>query len=387
MSTIEVVPAAGLSSFLAFCRLPRVLYTSKPGFAPPLDVLRWDLLAARFNPHFKLVESERWLARKDGRLAGRILAQIYGDGFVPNGASRAQFGCLDAIDDDEVVAALTRTAEAWLLERGAELVHGPFSPSINSEVGMLVEGFESTPMIFMPWHPQYLSRALEKQGYAKARDLLSFRYEVSPADRRQKPGVVSRPEWRERLKIRHLDLAHLDKEAEIMMDIFNDAWRDNWGYVPFTIEEFLSTAEGLKYVMPREGGFMIELDGRPQAFAVILPNLYEIMSDLGGRLFPLGLPRLLWRIKTHKYKTARVALFGLRRALHRSASGGAVVLAFMEEARRRSSSAATVDQIEFGWVLENNLAMRRPIELSGARIDKVHRIYEKRLGIRAGGPS
>jgi len=378
MTTIEIVPVEGLWRFLAFCRLPRQLYKGRPGFAPPLDALRWDLLAGRLNPHFKMVESASWLARRGGKLVGRILAQYYKDDFIPLGASRAQFGCLDAIEDDEVVAALTRTAEAWLRERGAERVHGPFSPSINSEVGMLVEGFDATPMFLMPWHPEYLSLALEKQGYVKARDLISYRYDVSEADRRQKSSITARPEWRERLKIRRLDLTRLAAEAEVMMDIFNDAWHDNWGYVPFTIEEFLATAEGLKYVMPPDGGFMIELDAKPQAFAVILPNLYEIMGDLDGRLLPLGLPRLLWRIKTHKYKTGRVVLFGLRRALHRSASGGAVVLAFMEEARRRSSGA-TIDQVEFGWVLENNLAMRRPIEMSGARIDKVHRIYEKSL--------
>lgn len=378
MSAIEIVPVKGLWRFLTFCRLPRNLYKGRPGYAPPVDALCWDQLAARLNPHFKLVESQGWLARRGGKLVGRILAQDYKDGYAPLGASRAQFGCLDAIEDDDVVAALTRTAESWLHERGAECVHGPFSPSINSEAGLLVDGFEATPMVFMPWHPEYLSRSLEKQGYVKARDLISYRYDVSPADRQQQAGIMARPEWRKRLQIRRLDLAALEKEAAIIVDIFNDAWHDNWGYVPLTLDEFLSSATGLKHIMPPDGGFMIELDGKPQAFAVVLPNLHEITSDLGGRLFPLGFLRLIWRIKAHKFKTGRVALFGLRRALHRSAAGGAVVLAFIQEARRRSGGS-TIEQVEFGWVLENNLAMRRPIELSGARIDKVHRIYEKSL--------
>lgn len=378
MSAIDIVPVEGLGSFLRFCRLPRTLYKGRRGYAPPLDALCWDQLAARLNPHFKLVESRAWLARKNGELVGRIFAQNYKEDFTPLDASRAQFGCLDAIEDDDVVAALTRTAETWLTERGAERVHGPFSPSINSEAGLLVDGFESTPMIFMPWHPEYLGPAVEKQGYVKARDLISFRYDISPADRQQQVGITARPEWKKRLKIRRLDLNALEKEAPIIVDIFNDAWHDNWGYVPLTLDEFLSSAHGLKYIMPPEGGFMIELDGAPQAFAVILPNLHEITSDLGGRLFPLGLLRLVWRMKMHKFKSGRVALFGLRRALHRSAAGGAVVLAFIQEARHRSGGS-TVDQVEFGWVLENNFAMRRPIELSGARIDKVHRIYEKSL--------
>ncbi|MFZ0494348.1 MAG: hypothetical protein WBE80_16190 [Methylocella sp.] len=375
---IEIVPANGLRNFFAFCRLPRLLYKDHPGFAPPLDAERWTLFAAKLNPHFKLVQSQAWLARKNGKLAGRILAQIYDEAHAPLGASRAQFGCLDAIDDDEVVAGLTRAAEAWLRQRGAALVHGPFSPSVNSETGLLVQGFEAAPMVFMPWNPPYLADCLERQGYTKARDLISYRYDRSDKDQQVSPSIMERPEWRERLNIRTLDLKNLGKEAETIVDIFNDAWSENWGFVPFTLAEFMSSAEGLKMVMPPEGGFMIEFDGVPQAFGVILPNLHEITADLGGRLFPLGLPRVVSRIKKHVFTSGRLALFGVRRALHRQAAGGAIILAFIEEIRRRNTSSS-LRHVEFGWVLEDNLGIRRPIERSGARIDKVHRVYEKNL--------
>jgi hypothetical protein len=375
---IEIVPANGLRNFFAFCRVPRLLYKDRPGFAPPLDAERWTLFAAKLNPHFKLVQSQAWLARKNGKLAGRIFAQIYDEAHAPRGASRAQFGCLDAIDDDEVVAALTRAAEDWLRQRGAALVHGPFSPSINSEMGLLVQGFEATPMVFMPWNPLYLVESLERQGYTKARDVISYRYDAGEKDRQDNPSIMERPEWRERLKIRHLDLKNLGKEAAIIVDIFNDAWSENWGFVPFTLAEFMSSADALKMVMPPEGGFMIELDGVPQAFGVVLPNLHEITADLGGRLFPLGLPRVVSRIRKHAFTSGRLALFGIRRALHRKAAGGAVILAFIEELRRRNKSSS-LEHVEFGWVLEDNLGMRRPIERSGARIDKVHRVYEKNL--------
>jgi len=375
---IEIVPANGLRNFLAFCRLPRLLYKDQPGFAPPLDAERWTLFASKLNPHFKLVQSQAWLARKNDKLAGRIFAQIYDEAHAPLGASRAQFGCLDAIDDDEVVVGLTRAAEDWLRQRGAALVHGPFSPSVNSETGLLVQGFEATPMVFMPWNPPYLSGSLERHGYKKARDLISYRYDGSDKDRQARPSILERPEWRERLNIRTLDLKNLGKEAAIIVDIFNDAWSENWGFVPFTLAEFMSSADALKLVMPPEGGFMIELDSVPQAFGVILPNLHEITADLGGRLFPFGLPRVVSRIRKHAFTSGRLALFGVRRALHRKAAGGAVILAFIEEIRRRNKSSS-LGHLEFGWVLEDNLGMRRPIELSGARIDKVHRVYEKNL--------
>jgi hypothetical protein len=378
MSRIEIIPANGLRNFLAFCRVPRLLYKDQPGFAPPLDAERWTMFAGKLNPHFKLVQSQSWLARKDGKLAGRISAQIYDEPTTPLGASRAQFGCLDAIDDDDVVAALTGAAEDWLRQRGADVVHGPFSPSVNSEAGLLVQGFEATPMVFMPWNPAYLSDALERRGYQKARDLISYRYDVGEKDREASQRIMSRPEWRKRLNIRTLNLKDIGKEAEIIVDIFNDAWSENWGFVPFTLAEFMSSAEGLKMVMPPEGGFMIELDGEPQAFGIILPNLHEVTADLGGRLFPFGLPRVISRIKNHSFTSGRLALFGIRRALHRKAAGGAVILAFIEEMRDRSKSSS-IQHVEFGWVLEDNLGMRRPIELSGARIDKVHRVYEKSL--------
>jgi hypothetical protein len=378
MGTTEISPVKGLRNFLDYCKVPRSLYQGQHGFAAPLDAERWTLHAQRLNPHFKLVESQAWLARKNGKLAGRIFAQIYKEPHTPVAASRAQFGCFDAIDDDEVIEALTTTAERWLRERGATIIHGPFSPSINSELGLLVDGFDAVPMIFMPWCPLYLSAALERRGYAKIRDLISYRYDVTAKDREEHPGIVDRPEWRDRLKVRTLDLNNLEKEAAIIVDLFNDAWSENWGFVPFTFEEFMSIAAGLKYIMPPEGGFMIELDGSPQAFGIIVPNVHEITADLNGRLFPFGLVRMIRRLRTHQFKAGRLALFGVRRALHRKAVGGAVILAFIEACRKRSTKSS-IEHVEFGWVLEDNLPMRRPIEMSGAKIDKIHRVYEKTL--------
>jgi hypothetical protein len=378
MSKIEIIPVKGIGSFLTFCKMPRLIYKGRKGFAPCLDAERWTLYSGKLNPHYAEVESQAWIARRDGAPAGRISAQVYKKGIVPVGASPAQFGCLDAIEDAAVVAALVDTAEAWLRARGATKIHGPFSPSVNSEAGMLVEGFDALPMIFMPWNPPYLPALLESRGYVKARDLISYRYTISDKDRIDKPGIIARPEWRDRLKIRPIDLKTIAKEAETLVDIFNDAWSENWGFVPFTYDEFMSTADGMKLIMPPDGGFIVELDGVAQAFGVVLPNLHEVAADLDGRLFPLGLPKLLLRLRSHIYKSGRLALFGVRKALQRKAAGGAVILAFIEEMRRRSRAYA-VEHVEFGWVLEDNLGMRRPIEMSGAQIDKIHRIYEKDL--------
>ena len=376
--SIEIVPVKGVGKFLAFCRVPRQIYKGMEGFSAPLDAERWTTFAARFNPHYKLVESQGFLARKNGKYVGRVAAQIYKNGITPVGASPAQFGAIDAIDDPDVVAALMKAVEDWLGARSAHIVHGPFSPSVNAEAGMLVEGFTALPMIFMPWSPAYLPRHMEACGYSKARDLISYRYLVRESDLESKGSILARPEWKERIKIRTLDLKNLKSEAEIIMSVFNDAWSNNWGFVPYTLEEFLSVADGLKYVTPKECGFIVQLDGEAQAFGIVLPNLHEILADMNGKLFPFNLPKVISRVRNHNFKSGRLLLFGIRKALQRKAIGGVITLAFIEEMRRRGRGFS-IEQIEFGWVLEDNTAMRRPIELSGAEIDKVHRIYEKQL--------
>jgi hypothetical protein len=379
MADIEIIPVNGFLRFAAFCKLPRQLYAGSEGFAVPLDAERWTNFAPKLNPHFNLVESQAFLARGGGRWVGRISAQVYKPEITPVAASRAQFGALDAIDDIEVTRALIKAAEDWLRARGADRINGPFSPSINGEVGLLVEGFDARPMIFMPWNPPFLARHLEALGYAKARDLYSYRFEFDDFRLDEKPRMLNRPEWQKRLKLRPLKLDQLKKgETALMSELFNDAWRDNWGFVPFTVEELDSTADVLKYIMPSEFGGVAELDGVPQSFAIALPNLHEITADLNGRLLPFGLVRLISRIRKHKFESARIVLLGTRKQLQNSATGGVILLSLIEEARRRGTTVG-IKHLEVGWVLEDNMAMRRPIELFGGKVDKIHRVYEKRL--------
>ncbi|MFO1169202.1 MAG: hypothetical protein U1E19_14035 [Rhodoblastus sp.] len=376
-SAVEIVPVSGLRSFMEFCRVPRLLYRGQTGFSPSLDAERWTMYAHMLNPHYKLVKSQAFLAKRDGDTVGRIEAQVYKDA-RPNKASPYQFGALDAIDDRGVIAALLKAAENWLKTEGAEVIHGPFSPSINAECGMLIQGFDAIPMVFMPWHPAYLSRHVEALGYGKARDLISYGYDVSAKDRQAEPLLLNRPEWKARLKFRPLNMKDLASEVDLMTRLFNDAWSGNWGFVPITRDEFKSMADSLKFIMTEDWGFVTELDGEPVAFGIVVPNLHEATADLGGRLFPLGLPKVISRIRKANYKSGRLALFGMSQALHKSARGGMIILTMIEELRLRSRKVA-LDHVEFGWVLEDNAGMRKPIEMSGAKIDKIHRIYEKRL--------
>ncbi len=381
MAQIEILPVEGFWRFTAFCRLPRQIYAGMEGFSPPPDLQRWTLFSHRLNPHYRLVEEVKFLARREGRYVGRISAHVYKDGAAPNGASAAQFGALDAIDNIEVVRALTDAAEDWLRAKGATRINGPFSPSINGESGMLVDGFEATPMFTTTWHPPYLSKHLDALGYEKARDLISYTITVSPDELAKPARISNRAEWKNRLNIRPLDFKRLKKgETQLMTDLFNDGWRENWGFVPFTKAEFDDIADSLGFVTPPEYTLVVELDGEPKSFAVALPNLFEITHDLGGRLFPFGPLYLLLRSRLHKYTGAKLILLGTRNELQNSATGGAILLAMIEEMRRRGA-ATHLKEIEAGWVLENNMAMRKPIEMFGGKAYKVHRIYEKRLAL------
>jgi hypothetical protein len=368
-----------LREFFAFCRVPRLLYDGEPGYGAHPDFERWTLYSPRFNPHFKLLEAcQGWVARRNGKPIGRIFAQIYREEFQPVKASRAQFGCLDALNEPALIDALLDQAEGWLRDRGATIVDGPYSPSVNSESGLLVDGFDAPPMVLMPWNPPYLKDALERRGYRKAQDLLSYRYDLSDRDKQGNDGILSRPEWKDRLAIRTVDLNNLADEVPVIVDIFNDAWSKNWGFVPFTVDEFMSTAKVLRWIIPPEVSFIVELDGAPQAIGIVLPNIPEVTSNSGGRLFPTGLIRMVWRLRKFKCKSALIALFGIRSALHRTAVGGAVLLAFIEECRRRSR-LFDLEFLEIGWIIEDNYAIRRPIELVGSRVHKVRRIYRKDL--------
>ena len=234
-------------------------------------------------------------------------------------------------------------------------------------------------MFLTPWHPPYLSRHVEALGYVKARDLLSYRFDLSPEEFNQPARISNRREWKDRLKIRQIDYSRMKQgETQLMSDLFNDGWRDNWGFVPFTLDEFNSIADALSFATPPEYTMVVELDGKPVSFAVALPNLFEIIGDLDGRLLPFGLARLIPRFRKHKYKSGKLLLLGTRKELQNSATGGAILMAIIEELRRRGLET-NLEHLEAGWVLEDNMAMRRPIEMFGGKLEKIHRIYDKRL--------
>jgi hypothetical protein len=371
---VQIRPAIDRADMEAFIRLPERLMRDDPHFVAPLRAERRMAFSAHHNPYFQHAEVAFWLALRDGRPVGRISAQQDRlETTAPDGGLAGHFGLLAAEDDGDVYAGLLGTAQDWCAMRGTKRITGPFNLSANEETGLLVRGFDTPPMLMMPHDPPQAGQHLERLGYTRERDLLAYRVETArPATaaaaqlvaRGLPAGVVLRP----------LRRAALREDIRLLVDIFNDAWAGNWGFVPITRDEMDAMAASMKPLLRERLVWFAEVEGEAVAFAVCLPNLNEVIADLGGRLLPLGWAKLLWRLKLRGTTTARVPLMGVRRSLARGMLGRVLPL-FIVDALRREASAMGIRTIEMSWVLEDNLPMRRLAEAVGGEAYKTYRIY------------
>jgi hypothetical protein len=375
---VEVSPVRGRAEMERFIRLPHALFQDDAAWVPPLWAERRAALSPKKNPWFRHGEAAFWIARRGGRVVGRVSAQD--DRLAPSdpdGARIGHFGLLAAEDDGAVFAALLAAAEGWAAARGLRRMRGPFSLSINEQAGLLVSGFDTPPMLMMPHDPPYAGPLLEALGYRKARDLLAYISDTGAPLPRSAAAVVARgpPPG---LALRPMRRAALREEVAALIGIFNDAWAGNWGFVPFTPEEVAHLAGELRPLLHEKLVWFAEVRGEPAAFMVCLPNLNEAIRDLSGRLLPLGWARLLWRLKVAGVESARVPLMGVRRHLNRGLLGRALPF-FLVEAVRREALALGIRRVEMSWVLEDNAPMRHLAEAAGARAYKTYRVYERDL--------
>jgi len=359
-----------------FHALPRRIQSEAPGWIQPLRLQARQTWAPR-HPFFRHASAAAWLALRDGEAVGRISAQVDALDAECGRPGTGHFGQLEAIDDPAVFRPLVAAAEGWLGELGITEVTGPFDLSINQQCGLLVDGFEHSPMMMMGYNPPYYARQLEALGYRQAVEMLGYR--GSP--RFELPARVSRilSRMHGRLRTRPVPRARLAAYAEPMRRIFNAAWAENWGFIPFTRAEFAHLVGEMKLLV-RPGYVQVaEIDGELAGFIVILPDLNELIADLDGRLFPLGAPRLLWRIWRRRGRRARIPLMGVLPKHQQSFVGAAVSYALIEQSRR----AVVDDGIELteqSWILADNRGMRSIVESIGMRVAQRFCIYRRALG-------
>lgn len=375
---VELRPIDQRRDLAAFIDLPNEIYRGNPGYIPPLNLERHETLSPKKNAYYQHAEGQYWLAMRGGRPVGRVSAQIDQLHLQRHGEKTGHFGLLDAIDDPDVFDALLEAAEQWLRARGMTTIRGPFNLSINEECGLLVDGFEHPAMLMMPFAPAYAEAHLLARNYRKATDLLAYSLDLHPDMNLRGERLLKRIAKEGRIKIRPIDMSRYKAELGVVLDIFNEAWSDNWGFVPFTEAEMQQIAKGMRPLVRPALNLIAEIDDEPAAMIVCLPNLYEAIDDLNGRLLPFGWAKLLWRLKTLPFKSGRVPLMGVRKKHHGTIVGSALVQLLF-----KSLHGGLIEQgferLEMSWILEDNMPMRRLLEDLGGEPYRTYRIVEKPL--------
>lgn len=361
-----------------FVKTPFRLHREHPQWVPPLIHERMQFLDRGRNPWFEHGEAELFVAEREGEPVGRISAQVDAEWDRTQGGRDGMFGFFETVDDGEVAGALLGAAEEWLAGRGRERILGPMDFTTNDEVGILIEGFELRPMILQNWHPPFYMRRLDELGYGKAMDLLMWYLELGEL----KEGDQFAPEIHaaaekalrdEGVTIRNFSKSNLGEEMRRFSEVYNEAWSDNWGFVPATDAEIEFHAKMLKQVLDEDWGFIAEKEGETVGVAFTLPDINQALAKTGGRLLPLGWLKFLRARR--RIDRVRVFALGVKNAYRHTGVAAGLYLRHLE--------AATPDGIpagETGWILETNKPMNRAMEGMGGTVVKRYRVYEKALG-------
>ena len=373
---LRIDPATTPREVRAFIDVPWRLYDAArhPQWVPPLRIAVKDALDARRNPFYEDAARELFVARRGDRVVGRVAA-IENRAHNRFHADRVGFfGFFEVADDPEAAAGLLDAAGTWLAARGLTSARGPVSPSTNHECGLLVDGFEHFPMFMTPWNPPYYARLMDDLGFAAAKDLLGWSLPIGdPGFALPAPYAehAERARAEEGLTFRDVDLKHLDREVDVLWDVYNAAWERNWGFVPMTRREFEHLARDLKPLADQRFAFVAEVHGAPAGFALALLDYNRLLKRIpSGRLLPLGLFTLL--AGRRGLRSGRVMALGVKRE-HRTRS---VFALFAHELVRRGR-AAGVTGAEASWVLEDNHLMNRPMRAMGGTPYRRWRLYER----------
>ena len=378
MSDLIIRPVSSKHDRNAFVDFVWAVYKDDPAWVPSLKTEVHALLDPKQNPWFGHGRAALFLATRGGHIVGRISAQVDDLVQVHMEPGLGQWGLFEALDGD-AAAALIAQAETWLRSEGMTKALGPISISIWDEPGLLIDGFDQPPMVMMGHHRPAYRAWIEAAGYAKAKDLytyqLDIRIDMVPViDRLIKAG-----EKNPRIRIREVDKSKFDSEAAIILNLLNDAWSDNWGFVPLTEAEIAYAGKKLKPIIYEDLVRIAEVDGEPAAFMITLPDINELIADLDGRLFPFGWAKLLWRLRKPRTRRVRVPLMGVTKKLQGSRIAGQLAFMLIEFTRRTCVEKYGVHTGEFGWVLEDNQGMMSIAQLPGADINHTYRIYQKTL--------
>ncbi|MBD8546954.1 N-acetyltransferase [Sphingomonas sp. CFBP 8760] len=366
-----------------FVDLPFRLYRDDPNWIPPLKSEALGLITPEKNGWFSHARAQLFLAEQDGRVVGRISAHIdtlalsmpADRGFGPG---VGQWGLMEA-EREDVFAALLARAEAWLRAEGMNRALGPISMSVWEEPGLLIQGYDHPPTVMMGHAKPEYRGWIETAGYAPVKQLLTYDLDIT----NEFPPIVQRiiksGEKNPRIRIREVDKSKFEEEAAIILAILNDAWSDNWGFVPLTPPEIKDVGIKLKPIVFNDLIRIAELDGRPVAFMITLPDLNEAIAPLNGSLLPFGWAKLLLWLRKPKVRTMRVPLMGVVKELQASRMASQLAFMMIEYIRRASVARYGASRSEIGWILDDNQGMRSIAQAIRCEVNKVYQVYERTL--------
>lgn len=380
---VTVRPVVSSADLKAFVDLPYRLYANEPNWVPPLKDEVRALITPGKNPWFTHGRAQLFLAESDGRVTGRIsahiddlaLSQPVEQGFGPGSG----FWGLFEAEDAATAVALIAAAEDWLRAQGMTKSVGPVSISMWDEPGLLVQGHDTPPTVMMGYNAATYEPWVEAAGYAGVQDLYTYAVPITEGFPEIVTRIVASGEKNPRIRIRRVDKARFDEEAALIAHILNDAWHDNWGFVPWTAEEIAYAGKKLKPIVFEDLIRIAEVDGEPVAFLMSVPDLNERLRDFGGSLFPFNWAKLLWWLRAPKVRTVRVPLMGVVKRLQSTRMASQLAMMLIEFIRRDAIVTYGTTRGEFGWVLASNGPMRSVGEAVGGQVNKVYRIYEKAL--------
>ncbi len=372
MSSLSIRPIASKKETEAFIRFAWEIYRDSPAWVPPLLMDRRKLMDRKGNPFYSHSEAEFFLARRDEKIVGRIGAIVNRNHNKEHADKLGFFGFFECIDDQSVATALVQTAREWLRARGMTALRGPASPSVNDEYGLLIDGFQHTPAVLMPYNPPYYARLLEGAGLAKCKDLYAYLMREENVFSPKFARVAELVRKREDLTVRPINMKDFKNEIKLIKGLYNSAWQHNWGAVPMTDDEFNALAKDLKPVVVPELVLIAEHKGVPVGFSLSLPDLnIALKHNKKGRLLP-GLFHLMTRKK--EIKLVRIIVLGI---IPEKIKSGAGSLLLYETGKRGIEMGYPFG--EASWVLEDNVMMNRAAEFMNGEKYKTYRIYEASL--------
>ncbi len=356
-----------------FIDFPYQHYSETESWVPPLRMEVKKLIDTEKNPYFNNAEMALFIAEHNGKMAGRISAVVDHRYNEYHGTKTGHFGFFECIEDQETANLLFRVAGDWLKEKGMKDVLGPASPGMMDTIGLLVDGFDKMPYILMPYNKPYYQKLIEGAGYEPEMDLLAYVVDKDSLSMDRINRAIAIVNKRNPgLKVRPVNLKKIKEEVEIVRHIYNEAWKDNWGFLPLTKEELEATAKDFKMILDPKYAHIAEIDGEPVGFSIALPDYNQIFAEMNGKLFPFGIFKMLFGKK--KIDRIRTALMGVL-----PEHQGKGIDAMLHQKAIENGLANEVYTSELSWVLSSNTNMIRVAERIGGRLDKTYRMYRKKL--------